>query len=289
MLAVRIGDGDGAMRLAVRQPRRKAMSLIHCVTAGSGQPPIVFVHGFACSHSDWDAQVAHLAPRHRTVAVDLRGHGESPGTAAECSIERYGTDVADIVRALNLLPVVLVGHSMGCRVVVEAAARAPESVAGIVLVDGSQFAAAIEGTLRQAFGEPDGFRTVTRRWFQDMFAAKSDPAAVASVVARAGRLAQTIGETVMLDLVSYDVTRFSAALARLGLPVMAIQTTYSNERRERRWLAQGQTTPYLDMLRAQVPSARIEIIPDTGHFPQIDEPDQTNALLGSFIASLPRR
>ena len=46
---------------------------------------------------------------------------------------------------------------------------------------------------------------------------------------------------------------------------MALQTTYSNEQRERRPMSKGQTTPYLDMLRARIPSVRIEIIEDTGH------------------------
>jgi hypothetical protein len=50
----------------------------------------------------------------------------------------------------------------------------------------------------------------------------------------------------------------------------------------------GQITPYLDMLRARTPSVRIETIEDTGHLPQIDEPDRTNALLNSFIAALRR-
>jgi pimeloyl-ACP methyl ester carboxylesterase len=101
------------------------MPLIHHVIIGQGRPPIVFVHGFACAHSDWDAQVAHFSPHHRTVAVDLRGHGASPGTADECSIERYGADVAEVIRALTLPPAVLVGHSMGCRVVIETALQAP--------------------------------------------------------------------------------------------------------------------------------------------------------------------
>ena len=101
------------------------MALIHHVVTGDGRPPIVFVHGFACAHSDWDAQVAHFSPRHQTIAVDLRGHGASPGEAAECSIERYGADVAEVMRALALPPAVLVGHSMGCRVAVEAALQAP--------------------------------------------------------------------------------------------------------------------------------------------------------------------
>ena len=64
------------------------MALILHVATGEGRPPVVFVHGFACGHTDWDAQVAHLSPRHRTVAVDLRGHGASPGTAEGCSLER---------------------------------------------------------------------------------------------------------------------------------------------------------------------------------------------------------
>src|SRR5690242_2708986 len=116
------------------------MALIHHVVTGNGRPPIVFVHGFACDHTDWDGQVAHLAPRHQTIAVDLRGHGRSAGAADACSIERYGADVAELLRARALPPAVLVGHSMGCRVVIEAATLASAHVAGAILVDGSQFA-----------------------------------------------------------------------------------------------------------------------------------------------------
>src|SRR5689334_14883548 len=101
------------------------MALIHYATKGNGRPPIVFVHGFACAHSDWDRQVAHLSSKHQTVAVDLRGHGASAGTDQDCSIERHGADVAEVMGALRLPPSVLVGHSMGCRVVIEAALQAP--------------------------------------------------------------------------------------------------------------------------------------------------------------------
>ena len=51
-------------------------------------------------------------------------------------------------------------------------------------------------------------------------------------------------------------------------------------------MTEGHTTPYLDMLRANVPSARVEIIPDTGHFPQIDDATQVNELQDGFIGSL---
>ena len=51
-------------------------------------------------------------------------------------------------------------------------------------------------------------------------------------------------------------------------------------------MSKGQTTPYLEMLRARIPSVRIDIIEDTGHFPQVDEIAQTHALLDSFLATL---
>jgi pimeloyl-ACP methyl ester carboxylesterase len=262
------------------------MALIHHVATGQGQPPIVFVHGFACAHTDWDAQVAHLSPRHQTIAVDLRGHGASPGAAAECSIERYGADVAEVMRALALPPAVLVGHSMGCRVVIEAALQAPTHAAGVILVDGSQFAPAMATVLQERFATPDGYATITGAMFKDMFTARSDRAVAASVLERAARLPRSIGEKMMTDLQRYDVGRLIGSLAGLRVPVMALQATYSNEKRERHAMSQGQTTPYLDTLRANVQSVRIEIIADTGHFPQLDESTQTNALVDSFLGAL---
>jgi pimeloyl-ACP methyl ester carboxylesterase len=109
---------------------------------------------------------------------------------------------------------------------------------------------------------------------------------IAATQARVGRLPRQVGEKMLTDLVRYDVGRLSTALTELRVPVTAIQTTYCNEKRERRSMGRGQTTPYLDMVHARIPSVRIEIIPDTGHFPQIDEPVQTNVLLDDFIVSL---
>ena len=143
------------------------MALIHHVVKGNGQPPVVFVHGFGCAHTDWDLQIAHLSPRLQTIAVDLRGHGASPGTAAECSTERYGDDVAEVMRALALPPAILVGHSMGCR------------------VDGSQLAAAMEGVLKERFATPDGYTTTVNGLLQAMFTAKSAKTVAASIIERA--------------------------------------------------------------------------------------------------------
>jgi pimeloyl-ACP methyl ester carboxylesterase len=110
---------------------------MHFVRSGSGSPALICVHGFACTHQDWRHQVEHFERTNDVVACDLRGHGKTPGRPQECSIEHYGGDVAALVNNLELERVVLIGHSMGCRVVLEAARLIPDKIAGIVLVDGS--------------------------------------------------------------------------------------------------------------------------------------------------------
>jgi len=262
------------------------MTLIHHVVNGAGSPALVLVHGFGCDHTDYAAQVAHFSAPHRCVAVDLRGHGETPGRPEDCAIERFGGDVAEVLRSLDLRGAVLVGHSLGGRVVVEAALQAPDRVGGVVLLDASQFAPGADAMLKAQFAKPDGFAELANNWFRDMFTAKSDPQVVAAAVARAGRITPAIGTRLMLDLQRYDVTRFTASLGCLRVPVLALQSTFSNEKRERRPMAKGQITPFLEMVRGAVPGARIEVIADTGHFPQLDEPAATNAALEAFLATL---
>jgi pimeloyl-ACP methyl ester carboxylesterase len=204
------------------------------------------------------------------------------------AICREADEITDRLGCLvsQLPPAVLVGHSLGCRVVREAALRAPAYTAGVVLVDGSQFASAMEATLTATFAQPNGFALMVGGMFRDMFHAKADRAVVAAVAARVQRLPREVGEKMMLDLQRYDKWRLTASYGCLRVPVMAIQTTYTNEKRERKSLQAGQTTPYLEMLRGAVPSARIEVIGKTGHFPQLEEPARTNALLDSFLASV---
>jgi pimeloyl-ACP methyl ester carboxylesterase len=159
----------------------------------------------------------------------------------------------------------------------------------VILVDGSQFSAAMEAVLQQRFATPNGYAALVDQLFQDMFTDRSDKAVAASVMERARRLPRPIGEKMLADMQRYDVGRLASSLASLRVPVMVLQSTYSNEKRERRTMQQGQTTPYLDMVRANVPAAHVEVIADTGHFPQLDASARTNALIDSFLAGLTAR
>jgi pimeloyl-ACP methyl ester carboxylesterase len=259
----------------------------HTRTAG-GNPPFVFVHGFGCARSDWDAQVAHLSPRHETVAVDLGGHGTTPGTAEHASIETHGRDVAALLDGLKLSPAVLVGHSMGCRVVIAAAMAAPWAVAGLVLVDGSRLGAAgskaHEATAAQI--KSVGYEAFVRPLFVAMFSPGYDRAKSEPIVARALARPPEIAGALFPDIGRWDAEKMDAALDRISVPLMLIQSTYQDEKRQRRSLQAGQTSPYLDMVKMRVPRTQIEVVPDVGHFPQLEAPQAVNALLDRFAAGL---
>lgn len=257
------------------------MNFVH---QGSGRPPLLFVHGFACAREDWKAQLEFFSPRHEVVACDLRGHGATPGRPHECSIEHYGGDVAALANNLRLARTVLVGHSMGTRVVLEAARLEPERVAGIVLIDGSRqgsgSADEAEAAMRAAI-DAVGFSAFRDNAFRQMFFEWSPLAE--RLLARSQRLPAETGYALWLNMVRWDAERMESALAAVRVPLMVIQSTTVDSSRKRAPLKAGQTTPFLDLIRSKVPGARIEVLPGVGHFSQLEAADAVNRLIADFL------
>jgi pimeloyl-ACP methyl ester carboxylesterase len=258
---------------------------MYCLRAGKGAPPFVFVHGFACAHEDWRAQTEHFSKNHLVLACDLRGHGRTPGAPGECSIERFGADVAELLGTLDA-PAVLVGHSMGCRVVLEANRLVPQRVAALGLVDGSRMGAGDPHQAGEAMRvaiEFAGFKTFADALFRQMFVEPSAPHAV-PIIDRAKRLPADVGTALFPSMARWDAGTFISAVAAVRCPLLAIQSTSMSPERKRTPMRPGHTSPWLELLREQVAGARIEILPGLGHFPQIEAPDRVNALLETLAA-----
>ncbi|MBV8253329.1 MAG: alpha/beta hydrolase [Chitinophaga sp.] len=80
---------------------------------GTGQP-LVFHHGWPLSSDDWDAQmIFFLNQGFRVIAFDRRGHGRSSQTAIGHDMDTYASDVAELVKALDLKDAIHIGHSTG--------------------------------------------------------------------------------------------------------------------------------------------------------------------------------
>jgi pimeloyl-ACP methyl ester carboxylesterase len=243
------------------------------------------VHGFACAHADWRFQIEEFRKKHDVVACDLRGHGSTPGRAEECSIEHYGGDVAALLAALELPRAVLVGHSMGCRVVLEANRLAPGRVAGIVLIDGSRLGsgdpAAAEAAARAAI-ERAGYAAFAEDLFRQMFLRPSPQAD--AIVERALRTSAAFGAALWPRMARWSAAMQDHALDAVRAPLLAIQSTMLDATMRRVAMREGDTSPWLKSLKAR--GARIEIVPDTGHFTMLEAPERVNAMIGAFLERL---
>lgn len=266
------------------------MALIHYTRAGSGRPPLVFVHGFGCARSDWDAMVAHFGKTHETVAVDLGAHGASPGTLEHRRIETHGADVAEVLNALDLPPAVIFGHSMGCRVAMDATLRAPDRVKAVVLVDGSRLGErGSKSYLARAKAlEEAGYHTFVRAAFEQMFSPGFGKARSEPIVQRALDRNPEICGPLFADIGRYDAENLDRAVGSIRLPMLVIQTTLTTAEGKRISMKKGETSSYLDFLKAAKPDVQIEIIPDTGHFPQLERPAETNEIIERFLRGLPQ-
>src|ERR1700756_40423 len=166
--------GGAAIAAAIAGPGRVGAasdaSGINFQTTGSKDPTLIFVHGFACALSDWDGQVKALSPNYRCAALDLPGHGNS-AKPEEPTIEALAKAVNSVKDRVGGGKAILIGHSMGCRVILEAFLQSKANIAGLVFVDGSILGGDPEtgvAKARDAIAEV-GIDAFSQRLFNDMF------------------------------------------------------------------------------------------------------------------------
>jgi pimeloyl-ACP methyl ester carboxylesterase len=101
--------------------------------AGAGQP-LLFLHGFMGRGDYWQMLVTRLQTRYRCICVDLLGFGASSKPMIRYDIARLVAFVQAFVKALNIEPCVVIGHSLGGWVAAAYGLADPAAVAGLVLI-----------------------------------------------------------------------------------------------------------------------------------------------------------
>ena len=101
------------------------------------KPLLIFVHGSGLSHITWVLQTRYFAFHgYSVLAIDLPGHGDSEGPPLK-SIEDMADWIADVISSVGYNEASLIGHSQGCLVLLECAARYPEKIKSLSLMGGA--------------------------------------------------------------------------------------------------------------------------------------------------------
>ena len=274
----------GTLSRAHAQP---AAGAINFRVTGTQSPSLIFVHGFGCALEDWDAQVKALSPKFRCAALDLPGHGAS-AKPAHGSIASMAAAVNQVKEGVGRGGKILIGHSMGCRVITEAYLQSRADVAGLVFVDGSMVGGDPEAGVNRAKERARaGIDLLTQSMFNDnMFLEGSDPAVRERLLARAKKVAPLLREELFVDMVRWDLTQGREALKQITIPVLVLQSTYFNSELKRVPLQPGMTTPWMDAIAASVPKSRAKVVPNAGHFTMIDAARMVSEEIGKFAAAV---
>ncbi|HLE84722.1 MAG TPA: alpha/beta hydrolase [Thermoanaerobaculia bacterium] len=244
--------------------------------AEAGEPALVFVHCWGCDRTYWREQLDVFAADYRVVAMDLAGHGESGVERETWSVPGLAGDVEAVVDALGLERMILIGHSMGGPVALEAARRMPGRVAGIVAVDtlhnaDYEFPPEVVAQLVGAF-EAD-FAGTVEGFIRGMYVEGADPAVVDWTVKKAQATNQEAAIALMRDFGSLD---FPAAFAAAKVPIRAINAAPTGP-------MQPVTEVEINRKYADFDAVLIEGV---GHFLQLERPAEFNDHLRAAVAGL---
>jgi pimeloyl-ACP methyl ester carboxylesterase len=239
---------------------------------GAGAPALVFVHGWSCDQGYWRGQVEHFATRFKVVTVDLAGHGKSGAGRERWTIAAFGADVAAVVEALGLDRVILIGHSMGGDVILEAACRLAGGIAGLVWVDSYRQLSSFrnsEQVQRRLQPFRDDFVAATREFVRRVFPVGADPALVERVAADMAAAPPQIACSVF-EAASRFGPSVPAILQQLRLPLFAINPA----------------EPPTDLESMRRHGAAVIAMPGVGHFPMLEDPRAFNAVLMNVVTQL---
>lgn len=248
-------------------------------SCGSGDTTLLFLHGWCIDKTYWSEQVKRFCPRYRVVTVDLPGFGLSGHNRNTWTIEKYGEDVARIIDALQLKNVVLIGHSMSGNIMLEAAARKPELIAGLVGVDnfkdfGSEFTAEQQAAVA-------GFMIQIKKDFPGT-----------SVAYAEGNLLHPTTDSIARKRI---LQSFAGADPAVAIPVLesllavgSREQVLAPQMKQHLFLINSDASPTDEKALQSFFKAGVTVVPvpATGHYPMIEKPEEFNRALEKVLAGL---
>jgi pimeloyl-ACP methyl ester carboxylesterase len=258
--------------------------------AGSG-PVIVLVHGITSTSATWANLLPYLAERFTVIAPDLLGHGESAKPRGDYSLGAYASGIRDLLVALGHERATFVGHSLGGGVAMQLAYQFPEHTERLVLVSSGGLGREITLLLRAASLPGSELVLPVLAGGRVLGAGR----AVGRLLGRVGlRVHTDVGEVLRGHASLTDGEARSAFLHTLRTIVDPMGQRVDAS--DRLYLARaipfllvwGGRDPIIPVEHARaahrlVPGSRLELFPDAGHFPHLDDPLRFVRVLIDFV------
>jgi len=256
--------------------------------AGAGSP-LLLLHGLGQSSTAWRRVMPAFSSRHRTIALDLPGFGESPAPVAQPygGPEYFSKVVEATTSALGLGSLDAIGHSAGGLALMLDALRSPQRYRRIVLVDpvgftpmpNNLFGTAAASLVRLFVGIPRT-KSMTRALYSTAFfdTSRVDDETVDELARRhADPRAKRIARHTFTKFFDYcrRLAPFHERLASLYVPILAI------------WGQEDRLFPASDAasLARVLPRARLQIFEHCGHCPQIEQPERFVSVVEEFLSA----
>ena len=239
---------------------------------GDGDTALVFIHGWSCDSDYWRYQVDHFNKYYKVVTIDLAGHGKSGLNRDTYSMKAFGEDVKAVLDSVNIKKAILIGHSMGGAVIIEAARLMPQKVIGLVGADTFQnFEMKLSEDQIINYLKPfkENFEETTDGFVRNMFSESSDSLLVKEIADDMSTAVPKVAISAMNEYFHYN---YMESLKDTGIPITCINAD--------KW----ETNISAGKKYAKV--FDVKIMKGIGHFVMLESPDEFNKLLDETIKEL---
>ena len=245
----------------------------------AARPPVVMLHGIGGGKAQWAAQLDLLA-RHgwRALAWDMPGYGESALPAGDYTFAGLGASLLRLLDALAIPRAILLGHSMGGMVALEAFAQAPGRCAGLILACTSPAFGRADGDWqRQFIGERLapldaglGMPGMAARQVPRMMAEAAPAAARERAMAIMGAVPEETYRLALRCLVTFDRREVLPAIA---VPTLVLAAAGDSQA----------PPPVMEKMAGRIAGAEFEILPGCGHLANLEQPSAFGATVLEFL------
>lgn len=245
---------------------------------GSGEPTLVFIHGFGCDMNAWEAQFNYFKDKVQLVLIDIPGYGTSSQPHVEYTLNFYADAVKTVLNSLHVQKAVLIGHSLGTAISRQVVFNEPNLVSKLVDVDGVYCFFPDDTLLRAQF-------EAQYAYFVSMFAGDNIKKTMEDFVTPL--FVEQTPESVRNYAMS-TMTKTPQFVAYSTMKNMVEERYWTNEKIEIPSLiiaAKSSQIPpnYKDIMQMLYSNMQYVEMDSVGHFIMMEQPSKFNSMLEEFI------